>query len=107
MNNNEIIEYTCKKCGHNKAIISYIKDIKIIKCIICEKCGKLLSSEDIGYTGKPRQEWLTNTQCPYCKSYNTKKISTTSKVGSVALFGIFAAGKVAKEWHCNTCKSDF
>ena len=107
MNNNTIIEYKCNKCGHNRATMSYLKDVKIIKCIRCEKCNKLLATEDMGYTGKVRTEWVTNAQCPYCKSYDTKKISTTSKVGSVALFGIFAAGKVAKEWHCNTCKSDF
>ena len=46
-------------------------------------------------------------KCPYCKSTNTKKISATSKAGSVALFGIFAMGKVSKQWHCNDCNSDF
>lgn len=45
--------------------------------------------------------------CPYCQSTNTKKISSMSKAGSVALFGIFAMGKVNKQWHCNDCKSDF
>lgn len=45
--------------------------------------------------------------CPYCKSTNTKKISNVSKAGSVAMFGIYAVGKVSKEWHCNNCKSDF
>lgn len=46
-------------------------------------------------------------KCPYCKSFNTKKISGMSKAGSVALFGIFAMGKVSKQWHCNNCNSDF
>ncbi len=45
--------------------------------------------------------------CPYCHSTNTKKILGMSKAGSVALFGIFALGKVSKEWHCNGCGSDF
>lgn len=45
--------------------------------------------------------------CPYCKSTNTKKISNVSKAGSVAMFGVYAVGKVSKEWHCNNCKSDF
>lgn len=44
--------------------------------------------------------------CPYCKSTDTQKISGLSKVGSVALFGIFSQ-KVKKQWHCNNCKSDF
>lgn len=46
-------------------------------------------------------------ECPYCHSKNTRKISGASKVGNVALFGIFAAGKVSKQWHCNQCRSDF
>lgn len=45
-------------------------------------------------------------KCPYCHSTNTKKISTMSKAGSVALFGIFSQ-KVKKQWHCNGCGSDF
>ena len=46
-------------------------------------------------------------KCPYCNSTNTKKISTMSKAGLVALFGIFALGKTTKQWHCNQCGSDF
>lgn len=52
-------------------------------------------------TGKP------TITCPYCKSTNTKNISGLSKAGSVALFGIFALGKTTKQWHCNSCGSDF
>ena len=46
-------------------------------------------------------------ECPYCHSTNTRKISGASKAGNVALFGVFAAGKVSKQWHCNQCNSDF
>ncbi len=58
------------------------------------------------------QDWSgcmpsSEVTCPYCHSTNTKKISGISKAGSVALFGIFALGKVSKEWHCNGCGSDF
>lgn len=45
--------------------------------------------------------------CPYCNSTDVKKISGISKAGSVAIWGIFAAGKVSKNYHCNKCKSDF
>ena len=44
---------------------------------------------------------------PYCHSKNTKKISGLSKVGSVALWGVFAVGKVSKQWHCNNCGSEW
>ncbi len=46
-------------------------------------------------------------ECPYCHSKDTKKISNLSKAGSVALFGVFALGKTSKQWHCNSCSSDF
>lgn len=45
-------------------------------------------------------------KCPYCKSGNVKKISTTSRAISVSAIGA-ASGKIGKQWHCNNCKSDF
>ena len=50
---------------------------------------------------------VENVECPYCHSKDTKKISNVSKVSSVALFGVYAIGKVSKQWHCNQCNSDF
>lgn len=32
-----------------------------------------------------------------------KKISGLSKAGLVALWGVFAAGRTSKIWHCNEC----
>ena len=52
-------------------------------------------------------KYRNNAECPYCHSKNTKKISTLSKAGSVALFGVFAIGKTSKQWHCKNCGSDF
>lgn len=45
-------------------------------------------------------------KCPICQSTNIQRISGLSKVGSVAMWGIFSR-KVHKQWHCNNCKSDF
>lgn len=45
-------------------------------------------------------------ECPYCHSNNTKKISTTSRVISTSLFGL-GSKKFGKQWHCNSCSSDF
>lgn len=42
-------------------------------------------------------------KCPNCGSLDTKKISGASKVGSVALFGIFSVGKLTKIYQCNQC----
>lgn len=45
--------------------------------------------------------------CPYCKSTNTSKITITNKAVHTAVFGIWSMGRNAKQWHCNSCKSDF
>lgn len=67
---------------------------------LCQKCGK-----------ETKREKQTVNQfivtCPFCQSTNCKKISGASKIGKVALFGVFAAGNVSKTWHCNNCGSNF
>ena len=54
------------------------------------------------------QEKLNNPTitCPYCKSSNTKKISTMIRMFCGGLFG-FGSKKIGKQWHCNSCGSDF
>ncbi len=46
-------------------------------------------------------------KCPTCNSVDIKKISVISKAGSVFLWGVFAVGKVAKQWQCNNCGSEW
>ncbi|RHI25837.1 hypothetical protein DW172_03930 [Agathobacter rectalis] len=45
-------------------------------------------------------------ECPYCHSTNTSKIGTVSRMTSTAMFGL-ASKKIGKQWHCNSCNSDF
>lgn len=45
-------------------------------------------------------------KCPTCGSTNLRKISTTSKVTSVAMWGLLSQ-KVKKTWHCNNCKYEW
>jgi len=45
-------------------------------------------------------------KCPYCQSTNTKKLDVIDRGLSFSFFG-FASSKVGKQWHCNSCKSDF
>ena len=45
-------------------------------------------------------------ECPYCKSTNTQKITSGSRILSTGLFGL-GSKKIGKQWHCNKCKSDF
>ena len=44
--------------------------------------------------------------CPYCHSTNTKKISQMSRVASIGFWGVFSK-KIGKQWHCESCGSDF
>lgn len=44
--------------------------------------------------------------CPYCKSTNCKKISSGTRWLSTGLFGL-SSKKIGKQWHCNSCGSDF
>lgn len=53
-----------------------------------------------------REEEAKKPHCPTCNSTNIKKISGLSKAGSVALFGLFSQ-KVKKQWHCNSCGSEW
>lgn len=59
---------------------------------------------------KPIQGAIFNSKptitCPYCKSTDTKKITTTGRIFSVRLFG-FGSSKIGKQFHCNKCKADF
>ncbi len=53
------------------------------------------------------QNITTNVpKCPTCQSTNIKKVSGISKIGSVAMWGIFSQ-KVKKQWHCNNCGSEW
>ena len=44
--------------------------------------------------------------CPYCQAKNASKISTVSKAASIGFFGLFS-NKIGKQWHCNSCNSNF
>ena len=98
-----IIDYKCKWCGNTKSY--YKKTNTGNEFGICTKCDKLTFST-LGGFHEPGPKSITVT-CPYCNSTNCKKISAASKVGKVALFGVFAAGSVSKTWHCNSCGSNF
>ncbi|MGI6071263.1 MAG: hypothetical protein ACOYBE_12705 [Blautia sp.] len=45
-------------------------------------------------------------RCPVCGSTSIAKISKTSRIVSTAMVGI-ASSKIGKQWHCNSCKTDF
>lgn len=87
------------------------KDYVILKKdlgLTCDGCGKQISN--IIVPRRPDGWFLLGGQsnvqpkCITCGSTNIKKISTASKVGSVAMWGLLSR-KVHKQWHCNACGS--
>lgn len=61
-----------------------------------------LSPEQIAYNNAVAKELLNKPKCPTCSSTNVQKISSLSKAGSVAVFGIFSQ-KVKHQFKCNNC----
>ena len=92
----------CRKCG-----ALYPDDM--IQCPTCGKENNTLFSKTIDTKPHHTLELQTKkivVSCPYCKSTNTQKITSTEKVVNIALFGIFG-NKRKHQWHCKDCKSDF
>lgn len=83
-------------------------------CLVCRyKLKYIEGTEKIEYCPEPTGSKYTDPKpskptvvCPYCKSTNVHKISTTAKVTNTVLFGIFGT-KRHKQFHCNNCKADF
>jgi len=101
----EVIDYECPKCGcktSNKKIMGDHTEFGE-----CTNCGKMTYHKPLRKVTMQELQDKPSIKCPYCNSTNVKKISTTSKVAYGATFGIFAASKIANQWHCNNCKSDF
>lgn len=118
------IDLICNKCN---AVINVKDDIEKIfskvendYCLL--KSGEIVKCtcgnySDVELIERKRDVYIKTTnqtsklnctpRCIYCSSTNIRKISGLSKAGSVVLFGIFALGKVGKQWHCNSCNSDF
>lgn len=79
---------------HDKDIVEY--ELKMSQFRIQAEQQKSIKNEQIN----------NDIQCPYCKSNNINKISSTSRVASTYLLGL-GSKKIGKQWHCNKCGSDF
>jgi hypothetical protein len=97
----QLIDINCQKCGCNKSFYATSNYFNISTC--CE-CGAETSCKDKVWMPPPAVKTI---KCPYCNSYNVKKITKSSKVAHGITFGFFAASKLVNQWHCNNCKSDF
>lgn len=112
--------YTCPNCGNNLTDTVMDEEDSFILCNISRdqsflESMILLKEKDlIEYQLKMSQfkyqcEQHKNEnvpRCPTCGSTDIEKITGLSKVGSVALWGILSR-KVHKQWHCNSCGSEW
>lgn len=122
-NNPTEIQIICNKCGKILSIESTNK-FKIIKSDYCILKDSETITCDCNNSAKGKIEFKKNVdineaivhkltpisnkpKCPTCSSTNLKKISMVSKAGSIALWGVFAAGRTSKTWHCNNCGSEW
>lgn len=100
-----------KEHGESGAI-NYVKQITGCNDVIAKNLLKFYgksekNTSDNTDTAPSQQESSKPTvQCPYCKSTNTHKITTTAKVVNTALFGLFGT-KRNKQWHCDGCGSEW
>lgn len=105
------IDIVCPKCGYGKSKLFLFEmpygDAKIASCIKCKTTTYKENFEIAETIAEQKIRPAAIVTCPFCQSTNCKKISGASKIGKVALFGVFAAGSVSKTWHCNNCGSNF
>ncbi|MFQ9514995.1 MAG: hypothetical protein ACLRZ9_04110 [Eubacterium sp.] len=89
---------TIDACLYNKRAKNEISENEL-------KLKKLKNNTDS--TNYLDHSMTIEVECPYCKSTDTKKITTTSKAVYTAIFGIWSMGRNSKNYHCNNCNSDF
>lgn len=107
--------YICPNCGRTKTYDSDFPRGTLINCYYCgypikkvKDVEKIRHPELVperkvigdvpssgGSTGR------VQVQCPYCHSTKTERIGVTDILFSIR------PGTMFKEWHCNTCGSDF
>ena len=99
-----------KECCRCHTIMKDDRIVNLIQAFEDEACTKYLygisplQGNKIVYpTNQPQQ---TSVKCPYCQSTKCTKIGQISRTVSTGFWGL-GSSKVGKQWHCNTCKSDF
>ncbi len=77
----------------------------VLVCIILWVVALLKSS--LSKHAAKQASYVQHVKCPYCESNDTNRIKTGTKALYAYAFGLFGMGKIAKQWHCNNCNSDF
>ena len=97
--------FNCPECGDNLSHIVEKDNVVYIRCNSCGHEHEIPISDDCQHITPPS---LQNNavarvpKCPTCGSVQVKKISTTAKVASGAMFGLFS--KTARsQFQCLNC----
>ncbi len=79
----------------------------------CRQCGNELKNHILS---KRPEDWVDTRplvrttenipKCPTCSSTNIRKLSATSKLVDVAVWGVLSR-KAHKQWHCDNCGSEW
>ena len=72
--------------------------------IIRQKNDEMTASINVGKA--ILEEKNRKVACTYCGSTNVRKIGLFNRVVSTELWGL-GSKKIGKQWHCNSCNSDF
>ncbi len=87
----------------NFFIVDYVLDTGEVP----EKFDLKYTPKSITEVNREREEYKRkHPECPYCKSTDTKKIKALDRGFSFGFLG-FGSSKVNKQWHCNSCNSNF
>ena len=82
--------------------IQKITNLKYPEKLFCEIVANKKIPEI--YSGPMVQKQSSSVlRCPNCKSTNVKRITTGSRIASIALVGI-ASDKIGKQYECKNCK---
>lgn len=110
------LEDTCITKDEYKIIDKISDDITFLKAMIKLKQDDIIEyqSRMSQFRSQLGQQKVVEEQkqesnipkCPTCNSTNIKKISGLSKASSVAMWGLFSR-KIHKQWHCNSCGSEW
>ena len=101
---------TEKKANEIKEVLESFKAVVTIEPADLNDNVKNTIDENVDIASFKRQDCSTNVnfnvQCPYCKSFNTSKISVGARVMDNAIWGLFST-KRNKQWKCKDCGSEF
>ena len=104
--------YECPKCNewfffettkkpYNTKCPNCNSEMFFVDCVDCDT--ELEEKPPYAPTKDPKSPYyIPVVECPYCHSTNTTKISTGDRYIGTVNFAAFS-----KQWHCNSCDSDF